>query len=172
MCRTPLQALRVTHRSLGVFPPRRSRHFPLLVLVRYSATRQRSPPVLAELGKRLPIQLAQVSGVERQISVVSLPCLDREICKPSKKCPIPAPTSHMRRAVYRDVAGSVRLANAKACQMAQTGEPGTIFLSAAMGGHGRRAKYFLQPGSYSPLQGGLRLPAPFQLPSEKSCLQD
>ena len=78
----------------------------------------------------------------------------------------------MRQAVYRDLAGPVRPANAKACQTAQTGEPGTIFLSAAMCGHARCAKYFLQPGRYSPLQGGLRLPAPFQFLGEKSYLQD
>ena len=29
---------------------------------------------------------------------------------------------------------------------AQTGVPGTIFISTAMGGHGPRVKYFLQPG--------------------------
>src|SRR5947207_4903010 len=29
---------------------------------------------------------------------------------------------------------------------AQTGVPGTIFISTAMGGHGVRVKYYLQPG--------------------------
>jgi len=29
---------------------------------------------------------------------------------------------------------------------AQTGVPGTIFISTAMGGHRPRVKYFLQPG--------------------------
>ena len=29
---------------------------------------------------------------------------------------------------------------------AQTGVPGTIFISTAMGGHGPRVKYFIQPG--------------------------
>src|SRR5271167_4414590 len=33
---------------------------------------------------------------------------------------------------------------------AQTGVVGTIFISTAMGGHGPRAKYFLQPGRTQP----------------------
>ena len=33
---------------------------------------------------------------------------------------------------------------------AQTGVPGTIFISTAMGGHGQRVKYFLQPGRSQP----------------------
>jgi len=33
---------------------------------------------------------------------------------------------------------------------AQTGVPGTIFISTAMGGQGRRVKYFLQPGRSQP----------------------
>ena len=33
---------------------------------------------------------------------------------------------------------------------AQTGVPGTIFISAAMGGHEPRVKYFLQPGRSQP----------------------
>jgi hypothetical protein len=33
---------------------------------------------------------------------------------------------------------------------AQTGVPGTIFISTAMGGHGPRVKYFLQPGRAQP----------------------
>src|SRR5437870_13611122 len=33
---------------------------------------------------------------------------------------------------------------------AQTGVPGTIFNSTAMGGHGPRVKYFLQPGRSQP----------------------
>src|SRR5436309_5609965 len=33
---------------------------------------------------------------------------------------------------------------------AQTGVPGTIFISTAMGGHGPRVKYFLQPGKSQP----------------------
>jgi hypothetical protein len=33
---------------------------------------------------------------------------------------------------------------------AQTGVPGTIFISTAMGGHGPRVKYFLQPGRSQP----------------------
>jgi len=33
---------------------------------------------------------------------------------------------------------------------AQTGVPGTIFISTAMGGHGLRVKYFSQPGRSQP----------------------
>src|ERR1700757_5225248 len=33
---------------------------------------------------------------------------------------------------------------------AQTGVPGTIFISTAMGQHGPRVKYFLQPGRSQP----------------------
>jgi len=33
---------------------------------------------------------------------------------------------------------------------AQTGVPGTIFISTAMGGHGPRVKYYLQPGRAQP----------------------
>src|SRR5258707_9259651 len=33
---------------------------------------------------------------------------------------------------------------------AQTGVPGTIFISTAMRGHGPRVKYFLQPGRSQP----------------------
>jgi hypothetical protein len=33
---------------------------------------------------------------------------------------------------------------------AQTGVPGTIFISTAMGAHGPRVKYFLQPGRTQP----------------------
>src|SRR5690349_11087749 len=33
---------------------------------------------------------------------------------------------------------------------AQTGVPGTIFISTAMGAHGPRMKYFLQPGRSQP----------------------
>jgi len=33
---------------------------------------------------------------------------------------------------------------------AQTGVPGTIFISTAMGSHGPRVKYFLQPGRMQP----------------------
>src|SRR5919109_5237093 len=33
---------------------------------------------------------------------------------------------------------------------AQTGVAGTIFISTAMGGHGPRVKYFLQPGRSQP----------------------
>ena len=33
---------------------------------------------------------------------------------------------------------------------AQTGVPGTIFISTVMGGHGPRVKYFVQPGRSQP----------------------
>jgi hypothetical protein len=33
---------------------------------------------------------------------------------------------------------------------AQTGVPGTVFISTAMGAHGPRVKYFLQPGRAQP----------------------
>ena len=33
---------------------------------------------------------------------------------------------------------------------AQTGVPGTIFISTVMGGHGPRAKYFVRPGRNEP----------------------
>jgi len=33
---------------------------------------------------------------------------------------------------------------------AQTGVPGTIFISTAMGAHGPRVKYFMQPGRTQP----------------------
>src|SRR5436305_14751706 len=41
----------------------------------------------------------------------------------------------------------VEMANLTA---AQTGVPGTIFISTAMGGHRPRVKYFLQPGRSQP----------------------
>jgi len=41
----------------------------------------------------------------------------------------------------------VEMANLTA---AQTGVPGTIFISTAMGRHGPRVKYFLQPGRTQP----------------------
>ena len=41
----------------------------------------------------------------------------------------------------------VEMANLTA---AQTGVPGTIFISTAMGGHGPRVKFFLQPGRTQP----------------------
>jgi hypothetical protein len=34
--------------------------------------------------------------------------------------------------------------------IAQTGVPGTIFISTAMGGHGPRVEYFLRPGRSEP----------------------
>ncbi|MGE5268308.1 MAG: hypothetical protein ACM3JG_01405 [Thiohalocapsa sp.] len=41
----------------------------------------------------------------------------------------------------------VEMANLTA---AQTGVPGTIFISTVMGGHGPRVKYFVQPGRNQP----------------------
>ena len=41
----------------------------------------------------------------------------------------------------------VEMANLTA---AQTGVPGTIFISTAMGSHGPRVKYYLQPGRTQP----------------------
>lgn len=41
----------------------------------------------------------------------------------------------------------VEMANLTA---AQTGVPGTIFISTAMGGHGPRVKYYVQPGRAQP----------------------
>jgi len=41
----------------------------------------------------------------------------------------------------------VEMANLTA---AQTGVPGTIFISTAMGSHGPRVKYFVQPGGFQP----------------------
>ena len=41
----------------------------------------------------------------------------------------------------------VEMANLTA---AQTGVPGTIFISTAMGSHGPRVKYFVQPGRTQP----------------------
>jgi hypothetical protein len=43
--------------------------------------------------------------------------------------------------------GVVEMAN---LTTAQTGVPGTIFISTAMGAHGPRVKYFLQPGRSQP----------------------
>jgi hypothetical protein len=43
--------------------------------------------------------------------------------------------------------GLVEMANLTA---AQTGVPGTIFISTAMGSHGPHVKYYLQPGRTQP----------------------
>src|SRR6266446_9427259 len=53
---------------------------------------------------------------------------------------IPADSRLAEELVDDDV---VEMANLTA---AQTGVPGTIFIATAMGGHGPRVKYFLQPG--------------------------
>jgi len=57
---------------------------------------------------------------------------------------IPADTRLAEELAEDDV---VELAN---LTTAQTGVPGTIFISTAMGGHGPRVKYFLQPGRSQP----------------------
>src|SRR5437588_6100004 len=57
---------------------------------------------------------------------------------------IPADTRLAEELVQDDV---VEVANLTS---AQTGVPGTIFISTAMGGHGPRVKYFVQPGRTQP----------------------
>jgi hypothetical protein len=57
---------------------------------------------------------------------------------------IPADTVLAEELAGEDV---VEMAN---LTTAQTGVPGTIFISTAMGGHGPRVKYFLQPGRSQP----------------------
>ncbi len=57
---------------------------------------------------------------------------------------IPADTFLAEELASEDV---VEMAN---LTTAQTGVPGTIFISTAMGGHGPRVKYFLQPGRSQP----------------------
>jgi hypothetical protein len=57
---------------------------------------------------------------------------------------IPADTSLAEELAGDDV---IEMAN---LTTAQTGVSGTIFISTAMGGHGPRVKYFLQPGRSQP----------------------
>src|SRR5690242_15846718 len=57
---------------------------------------------------------------------------------------IPADTRLAEELARDDV---VEMANLTS---AQTGVPGTIFISTAMGGHGPRVKFFLQPGRSQP----------------------
>ena len=57
---------------------------------------------------------------------------------------IPADTRLAEELADKDV---VEMAN---LTTAQTGVPGTIFISTAMGGHGPRVRYFLQPGRSQP----------------------
>jgi hypothetical protein len=57
--------------------------------------------------------------------------------------------------VPADPSLAVELAGEELVEMAnltsaQTGIPGTIFISTAMGGHGPRVKYFAQPGRTQP----------------------
>jgi hypothetical protein len=57
---------------------------------------------------------------------------------------LPADTRLAEELAQEDV---VEMANLTS---AQTGVPGTIFISTAMGGHGPRVKYFLHPGRSQP----------------------
>ena len=57
---------------------------------------------------------------------------------------IPADTFLAEELAHED---TVEMANLTS---AQTGVPGTIFISTAMGAHGPRVKYFLQPGRTQP----------------------
>ena len=57
---------------------------------------------------------------------------------------IPADTLLAEELASEDV---VEMAN---LTTAQTGVPGTILISTAMGGHGPRVKYFLEPGRPQP----------------------
>ena len=57
---------------------------------------------------------------------------------------IPADTRLAEELAREDV---VEMAN---LTTAQTGVPGSIFISTAMGAHGPRVKYFLQPGRSQP----------------------
>jgi len=57
---------------------------------------------------------------------------------------IPADTFLAEELVDED---TVEIANLTS---AQTGVPGTIFISTAMGAHGPRVKYFMQPGRTQP----------------------
>ena len=57
---------------------------------------------------------------------------------------IPADTLLAEELASEDVVEMVNLTTA------QTGVAGTIFISTAMGGHGPRVKYFLQPGRSQP----------------------
>jgi hypothetical protein len=57
---------------------------------------------------------------------------------------IPADAPLAKELAFDDV---VEMANLTS---AQTGVPGTIFISTAMGSHGPRVKYFVQPGRTQP----------------------
>ena len=57
---------------------------------------------------------------------------------------IPADTFLAEELAHTD---TVEMANLTS---AQTGVPGTIFISTAMGAHGPRVKYFMQPGRTQP----------------------
>ena len=57
---------------------------------------------------------------------------------------LPADTSLADELSCDDVVETANLTSA------QTGVPGTIFISTAMGAHGPRVKYFMQPGRTQP----------------------
>ncbi|MBV9863191.1 MAG: hypothetical protein JO267_13705 [Alphaproteobacteria bacterium] len=61
----------------------------------------------------------------------------------------PAPPPPADRTLTEELAGEdvVEMANLTS---AQTGITGTIFISTAMGAHGPRVKYFIQPGRTQP----------------------
>ncbi len=72
------------------------------------------------------------------------PCAKHAVMKTSDILQIPADMLLAEELASDDV---VEMAN---LTTAQTGVPGTIFISTAMGGHGPRVKYFLQPGRSQP----------------------
>ncbi len=64
-------------------------------------------------------------------------------------------TADYRRAIPTGISLADELACEDVVEMAnltsaQTGVPGTIFISTAMGAHGPRVKYFLRPGRTQP----------------------
>jgi hypothetical protein len=72
------------------------------------------------------------------------PCAKYVVMKIEDIFQIPADTLLAEELASDDV---VEMAN---LTTAQTGVPGTIFIPTAMGGHGPRVKYFLQPGRSQP----------------------
>jgi hypothetical protein len=72
------------------------------------------------------------------------PCAKYVVMKIEDIFQIPADTLLAEELASDDV---VEMAN---LTTPQTGVPGTIFIPTAMGGHGPRVKYFLQPGRSQP----------------------
>ena len=66
------------------------------------------------------------------------------VANPTDAAQIPADVPLAEELAGEDV---VEMANLTS---AQTGVPGTIFISTAMGAHGPRVKYFVQPGRTQP----------------------